>query len=1403
MNRGLLEDESRRLEEELYLYGEERAAELKELVLLVATYDPGLAWEYFRNGHRIMGLSDPQIPVKLAALGCAVWQREPMMAPYVIREAVRLLSQVDFEVIRMITALSEVIARHSATYARRVWEEAERSIEALKSSGVSLEVLLGVFRLLLHAAKYDWNSAFRLMDKIPRAIGALKAPIDEEVTLAILSQGEKITPYGGHLLEAYMESACKVFARKNIFPAERELILETVELTAKKSPTHASALMSALPGYMEVLEEVGNLHRLREIFDFARILAEKSGQVAEGFVSCAISGIKKFSGEDLRYICETALKLVSVSTLLAHAFLMSLNTLWGKLDQGKIDEVFRLIREMGMISPEVAVRLTEITPRVVERGGIDSWRLFSAFSLRLLLHDKSAATRFLERVMDSLDNILKAGGQDLLEETFRRASALAEMNARVATSFFEHSTDIYRVAGGDGLGKLADIISGLGKDRWSIAMGLLSEGAPVMERIGLPGLSMLTDIAVDLASRESYGATTLLNKAPEIIDRLEDGTGELTYQILKKVREVARINGRIALSLFEVAPQVKLQARREGLEAVMEMAFRIASKGNAGKRLIDLSPIILERMGLEGWEAMGRLVANMYPLAPEEALHAVENCPFILDRLEALGEGGVAVRVYDLANEAGALSAALAINIIEKSPQLIEWLGVVGLELVVRHLIEIAKTDEREALAILSAHPETFNLLATGIPPGVAMKEVKPVLTTYLKALLGRRVDIVEGKHAATDGEHIYLPPRIRDFTDWEDNFRLYKVLATFEEARLQWGGWLFSWRKLKDVVEYVSKKYGKVLPEKAEEDDLTRFCHLFDEPVLIRDLIEIMENYRLEQILLREYPGLKKEIEKVNRHQAKKRMPPEKMLNLKRRVVETIARGLMAGVKRQADFCAPVGIICQRAWEKAEALKKEGSDIHDSARVAVCVYEDITAAIKDSYRRRRLPQARLKERQKSMNLGSFSRASRELERHLKGVPAGSDRGGLRVERESMEKGDSAPMEQPASSAGGITPGRKGASKTWRGREAGMKQEGGKKSAPGEAAAPFGLYSPEKIERILKSVYQTHGITPEEVERRVAMMLPYEAFLFVRSLEHALDSDLELEAEPGTFLYPEWGEDISGYRSSWVRVREHMLTVGNLDFYREVMEKHRGLVKKIRREFQLLRPDSLRRRKRERDGSEIDLDAVVDYLVDCRLKLSPREENYIMSRRSRRDIAVAFLVDMSRSTKGAVIDREKEALIVMSEALNEVGDAFAIFGFSGDNRDNVDFYIIKAFDEPYGDRVKGRISVITDQYENRDGAAIRHVTSILRHRKERARILILISDGKPVDKEYHGTYAVEDTRMALKEAYREGIRSFCITVDREAADYLPRMYSSSRWIVIDDVSKLPERITGVYRMLTA
>ena len=109
---------------------------------------------------------------------------------------------------------------------------------------------------------------------------------------------------------------------------------------------------------------------------------------------------------------------------------------------------------------------------------------------------------------------------------------------------------------------------------------------------------------------------------------------------------------------------------------------------------------------------------------------------------------------------------------------------------------------------------------------------------------------------------------------------------------------------------------------------------------------------------------------------------------------------------------------------------------------------------------------------------------------------------------------------------------------------------------------------------------------------------------------------------------------------------------------------------------------------------------------------------------------------------------------------------------------------------------------MTNKQSTRIAPAIRHTTRKLRRREERTRMLILLSDGKPLDRDYYGRYAIEDTRMALKEAQRYGVKSFCITVDREAAEYLPRMYADSRWVVIDDVLKLPAKITRIYKRFT-
>jgi len=86
----------------------------------------------------------------------------------------------------------------------------------------------------------------------------------------------------------------------------------------------------------------------------------------------------------------------------------------------------------------------------------------------------------------------------------------------------------------------------------------------------------------------------------------------------------------------------------------------------------------------------------------------------------------------------------------------------------------------------------------------------------------------------------------------------------------------------------------------------------------------------------------------------------------------------------------------------------------------------------------------------------------------------------------------------------------------------------------------------------------------------------------------------------------------------------------------------------------------------------------------------------------------------------------------------------------------------------------------------------------------KTRVLVTLSDGRPDDyfDVYRGAYGVEDTRMALLEAVRTGIHPFCITLDRDARDYLPHMYGAARYVILDDVRQLPVKVTDIYRRIT-
>ncbi len=302
------------------------------------------------------------------------------------------------------------------------------------------------------------------------------------------------------------------------------------------------------------------------------------------------------------------------------------------------------------------------------------------------------------------------------------------------------------------------------------------------------------------------------------------------------------------------------------------------------------------------------------------------------------------------------------------------------------------------------------------------------------------------------------------------------------------------------------------------------------------------------------------------------------------------------------------------------------------------------------------------------------------------------------------------------------------------------------------------------------------------------------------------------------YNYDEWDRELTDHRLGWCRVIEKKVKHGDRAFVEQTRERHRGVISSIRHQFQLMKPEELLRVTNELDGEEFDLNAVIDYVIDRKADGQQSERLYTKRLRRQRDVAVSFLLDQSSSTARTIgrhplqpytrpgrriIEIEKEGLVLMSEALEAVGDAYSINGFTSEGRRNVKFYVVKDFAEKYSDEVKQKIGGINFQNNTRLGAAIRHAAAKLAKQTARTRLLIVLSDGRPYDHDYgDARYAREDTREALRQAKIQGITPFCITIDRESEAELRDLYGDIGYTIIDDVLTLPERMPGIYRRLT-
>ncbi len=765
---------------------------------------------------------------------------------------------------------------------------------------------------------------------------------------------------------------------------------------------------------------------------------------------------------------------------------------------------------------------------------------------------------------------------------------------------------------------------------------------------------------------------------------------------------------------------------------------------------------------------------------------------------------------------------------------------------------------------------------------GVQLAEVARVLEIYVEAMLARPAAVrpladlaadrsraghvdLQGAAAAgrptTDGAAFYLPERIERLPDRRENFMVYRMAVLH-----QLGGVLFG-----------TYHRGPVR--------FTEFFAGFEEPGLARALFGRLEGARIDAALARTFRGVRRDLLRLidDALGARPRAAGPRRGRGSREAALLDLSGALLMAQRVLLTEGPPDPVHsghsdhpgRTSWRppsgRLSAVPDRASDLPDESGLP----DEVVALLRpgaavESTRRavRSLYPAFAALRPSGQLVGS-------------GLPVGTAAEEDRSEPAAGRGPESLGMRVPAHH-GDLAPERVELRSEW--QELASEVELRDDVEPGPIAA--GLMEQLQVDELgalslqdgdlsgtaglpLTDLDMTGAIEAEAgheggEDRTPIELDPEELAARLEELSERLERELaaaglERDREQ-VHYYDEWDHELGGYRRRWCRLRERPLEPPELPepgvhgagaaagrFVDETRRRHADLLHRVRRQFELLKPEEFRRVRRLIEGEELDLDRVVETHVDRRAGLAPDGAVYMSRRRRHRDVAAAFLLDMSASTDAEapvdeptpgsgktpepeyvgvfddfdwsdnpqplppgrrVIDIEKESLVLMADALETLGDEYAIYGFSGFGRKEVEFFVAKEFEDELDRNAEDRIAAMEPKRSTRMGPAIRHAAVRLAEREAKVKVLLILSDGYPQDFDY-GTdrasrvYGIRDTMVALRETERQGISTFCITVDPAGHDYLREMCPERRYLVIDEIAALPVQLPKVYRGLTS
>ncbi len=1025
----------------------------------------------------------------------------------------------------------------------------------------------------------------------------------------------------------------------------------------------------------------------------------------------------------------------------------------GRLPAEKKRAAIEVSAALAGVSLRVSRDFVEAVPKASKVLSADDLRLWGELGRRLAMGNAETGSQFFAEGVAGLSNV----PHDARGLVFQVCTRQLVLSSSIALETFRLVPQLAKEIGNDHLlHQILDLAVNIANRSAKHSSDFLKQTPPVASAIALFGTdrdsvaASVVALAAEFANRTGGMTADLWSNLPSALEAL---TAENAVKLAQRSAQFLEHGGSVTLHFVSAGSDVLRQA-----ETVFDdwcgVLAKIAKSGNAVLiAFLRASPKFFRQisaMKLEG-EDVGSVktaaIRRVLRLAGEIADADAESA------LAAFRSSAAALRRVSL-------------------DQYEQWIAA-GLD-------EMRDEPAKARRSYFALETRLSNDRLQQTRTGLHLEEVQHILRLYVEALTGHEVEIapqtsMPQESRIGDGKTVYLPNNIAEFDTEEMDFRLYKVLAAYGAGQIEFGTFATDSVELKAAFSELAELYSATAEqtdafslagyiedvqkgdqalsdaELREEikrrrrsmpkgSDYRAVLQIFPEPRLARKIFTTMENARIDGLLRSSYHGLRRDLDLM-----------QQLLRKNRPFI----------------FDVP---FHQVPFELLFQITLCGGATDDARNFYGQIVSEIETVIEKHLLSRSGSELR------PTVADSLFAASRVYNLFQNITPEQTQ------EAENDDQEESSEFAYESENT----------------EEAVVEESAKREERPQTMQDLRDLFNAWNSD-------EDDG-EPDDLQGSEAW-------------SHNEMPEQPLEAGDEAFAYDEWDRELNDYRVGWSRVIEKRVKLGDRNFVELARSRYRGVISSVRHQFQLMKPENLTKINREIDGEDYDLNALVDLVIDRRADGRQSENIYTKRLRRQRDVAVSLLLDQSSSTARTItrnplqpytypgrriIEIEKEGLVLMSEALEAVGDVYSINGFTSEGRRNVKFYVVKDFDEKYSEETEKRIGGITFQNNTRLGAAIRHAAHKLLRQENRTKLLIILTDGRPYDHDYgDARYAREDVREALIEAKTHGITPFCITIDRESEAELRDLYGDVGYTIIDDVLSLPERMPNIYRRLTS